>query len=188
MKLVHAIYEPAGDGPFPTIFAMHGWGMNAFNLYNIADGKFLEICPQGRHDAVIGAVSGYGWYETNPGKRPNEEKIDAAVDELKGFINEACGRYPIDRGKIALVGFSQGGMMAYNLAIRWPDRFAALVAISTTFPDFLYERATNREAIARLPVMVQHGRVDDAITMSQARKTVETLLELSAPVTFREYD
>ena len=192
MKLVHALYEPAGEGPFPTIFAMHGWGLSAFDLHGIAPfiagGRFLVICPQGPHEVEIGAINGYGWYETKPGGKPDEEKIDAAVDELRAFINEACGRYPVERSKIVLAGFSQGGMMAYNLAMRWPDKFAALVGISTAFPDFLFERAKNREAIAKLPVLVQHGRADEALDMARARKSVELLRELGAPVTFREYD
>lgn len=192
MKLVHALYEPAGEGPFPTIIAMHGWGSNALDLHGVSPflskGRFLVICPQGSHDVEIGAINGFGWYETTPGKKPSEEKVDAAVDELRAFINEACGRYPVDRTKIVVAGFSQGGMMAYNLAMRWPDKFAALVGISTAFPDFLYERATNREAIAKLPVLIEHGRADEMLEMAKARKSVETLRELGATVTFRDYD
>ena len=192
MNLAHAVYEPAGDGPFPTIFAMHGWGSSAFDLHGIAPflagGRFLVLCPQGPHDVQIGAVSGYGWYETKPGAKPDEEKIDEAIAALRGFINEASGRYPIDRSKLVLVGFSQGGMMAYNLAMRWPDKFAALVGISTAFPDYLFERATNRVAIAKLPTLVQHGRADEMLEMSRARKSVELLTELGAPVTFKQYD
>ena len=191
MNLVHALYEPAGEGPFPTIFAMHGWGSNAFDLHGIAPfiaaGRFLVLCPQGPHDVQIGAISGYGWYDTKPGAKPDEEKVDAAIAGLRTFINDASGRYPVDRNRIVLVGFSQGGMMAYNLAMRWPDKFAALVGISTAFPDYLFERATNRAAIARLPTMVQHGRADEMLEMSRARKSVELLRELGAPVTFREY-
>ena len=131
MNLVHALYEPAGEGPFPTIFAMHGWGSNAFDLHGIAPfiaaGRFLVLCPQGPHDVQIGAISGYGWYDTKPGAKPDEEKVDAAIAGLRTFINDASGRYPVDRNRIVLVGFSQGGMMAYNLAMRWPDKFAALV-------------------------------------------------------------
>ena len=191
MNLVHALYEPAGEGPFPTIFAMHGWGSNAFDLHGIAPfiaaGRFLVLCPQGPHDVQIGAISGYGWYDTKPGAKPDEEKVDAAIATLRTFINDASGRYPVDRNRIVLVGFSQGGMMAYNLAMRWPDKFAALVGISTAFPDYLFERATNRAAIAKLPTMVQHGRADEMLEMSRARKSVELLRELGAPVTFREY-
>ena len=138
MKLVHATWEPAGSGPFPTIFAMHGWGSNAMDLQGlapyVADGRFLVICPQGSFEVEIGAINGYGWYQMRPGSQPDPEKVDAAVDELRGFLDEASARYPVDPKKIVVAGFSQGGMMAYNLAMRWPERFAALVGIATAFP------------------------------------------------------
>jgi phospholipase/carboxylesterase len=192
MKLVHATYEPAGEGPFPTIFAMHGWGSNAMDLHGlapfIAEGQFLVICPQGAIDVEIGAINGYGWYETYPGAKADEEKVDAAVAQLAAFINEACQRYPVDRTKIVVVGFSQGGMMAYNLAVRWPKRFAALAGIATAFPEWLADRATDREAFSQLPTLIEHGRADEAISMKRARKTQETLRELGFPVTFKDYD
>jgi phospholipase/carboxylesterase len=192
MKLVHAAYEPAGEGPFPTIFAMHGWGSNAMDLHGlapfVAGGQFLVICPQGAIEVEIGAVNGYGWYQTQPGARPDEEKVDEAVAQLAAFINEACQRYPVDRSKIVAVGFSQGGMMAYNLVVRWPKRFIAMAGIGTALPEWLAERATDREAFAQLPILVEHGRADEAIPMKRARKTLETLRELGFPVTFRDYD
>ena len=192
MKLVHAAYEPAGEGPFPTIFAMHGWGSNAMDLHGlapyIAKGQFLVICPQGAVDVEIGAINGYGWYQTYPGGKADEEKVDEAVAQLAAFINEACQRYPVDRTKIVIVGFSQGGMMAYNLAVRWPKRFAALAGIATAFPEWLADRATDREAFAQLPTLIEHGRADEAISMKRARKTQETLRELGFPVTFKDYD
>src|SRR6202521_4969930 len=51
MRLIHTLYEPAGEGPHPTLIAMHGYGANALDLLGlapyIADGRFLVICPQG---------------------------------------------------------------------------------------------------------------------------------------------
>lgn len=192
MKLVHATWEPAGAGPFPTIFAMHGWGSNAMDLQGlapfVADGRFLVICPQGSFEVEIGAINGYGWYQMRPGTQPDPEKVDAAVDELREFLDEACARYPVDPRKIVVAGFSQGGMMAYSLAMRWPERFAALVGIATAFPERLSGLVTNHEAIQRLHTMVQHGRADQAIDMARARKSVEALRELKVPVEFREYD
>ncbi len=191
VKLVHALYEPAGDGPFPTIFAMHGWGSNAMDLQGlapfIADGRFLVICPQGPFEVEIGAINGYGWYQMRPGSQPDEEKVDAAVDLLRGFIDDSCARYPVDQRKMVAVGFSQGGMMAYNLAVRWPERFAALVGIATAFPEYLADRVSNPEALAKLPAMVQHGRADEMLEISRARKSVETLRKLGVDVAFHEY-
>lgn len=191
MKLVHGLYEPAGDGPFPTIFAMHGWGSNAMDLQGlapyIADGRFLVICPQGPIDVEIGAINGYGWYQTRPGSRPDEEKVDPAVDLLRDFIDDACARYPVDRRRMVALGFSQGGMMAYNLAVRWPDQFAALVGIATAFPEYLVDRVDNPDALGKLPAMVQHGRADEMLEISKARKSVETLRKLGMTVDFHEY-
>ena len=192
MKLVHATWEPAGAGPHPTIFAMHGWGSNAMDLQGlapfVADGRFLVICPQGPYEVEIGAINGYGWYQMVHGVTPDPEKVDAAVEQLLGFIDEAITRYPIDPHKLVLVGFSQGGYMAYNLAMRWPERFAALVGIGTAFPDRLTSQITNHEALQKLPTMVQHGRADQALEIARARKSVETLRGLKVPVIFREYD
>jgi len=192
MRLVHAAYEPPGDGPFPTIFAMHGWGSSAMDLLGLAPfvaaGRFLVICPQGHHEVEIGAVNGYGWYQMRPGSPPDEEKVDPAVDQLRMFIDEASSRYPVDKRKIVALGFSQGGMMAYNLAMRWPEKFAALVGIGTALPEYLVELVSNHDAIQQLPTLVQHGRADPMLEIARARKSVETLRSLQVPVTFREYD
>ena len=192
MRLVHAAYEPPGNGPFPTIFAMHGWGSSAMDLLGlapfVADGRFLVICPQGPHEVEIGAVNGYGWYQMRPGGRPDEEKVGQAVEQLRMFIHEASSRYPVDKRKIVVLGFSQGGMMAYNLAMRWPEKFAALVGIGTAFPEYLVELVSNHEAIQQLPTMVQHGRADPMLEIARARKSVEMLRSLKVPVIFREYD
>ncbi len=192
MKLVHCAYEPAGSGPFPTIFAMHGWGSNAMDLQGlapfVADGSFLVICPQGPVEVEIGAVNGYGWYPMRLGPQPDPDKVDAAVATLSEFIDEASARYPVDRTRVVAAGFSQGGMMAYSLAVRWPERFAALVGIATAFPERLTELAGDRAALGRLPAMVQHGRADQAIEIARARKSVEALRDLGIEVTAREYD
>ncbi len=192
MRLVHAAYEPRGEGPFPTIFAMHGWGSNALDLLGlapfVADGRCLVLCPQGPHEVEIGAVNGYGWYQMRPGSPPDEEKVEAAVEQLRSFIDEACSRYPVDCRKIVVLGFSQGGMMAYNLAMRWPEKFAALVGIGTAFPEYLVERVSNADAVRQLPTLVQHGRADPMLEIGRARKSVETLRSLKIPVVFREYD
>jgi phospholipase/carboxylesterase len=192
MDLVHAAYEPAGDGPHPTILAMHGWGSNALDLMGlapyIARGRCLTLCPQGPVEVEIGAVNGYGWYQLRRGEAPDMEEMGRAADRLMSFLDAALKRYPIDRRKLIVMGFSQGGVMAYNLAIRHPERFAALVALSTWFPEELAEYAGNRDALAQLPTLVQHGRADDMIEITKARESVERLRKLKLPLTYREYD
>jgi len=192
MDLVHAAFEPAGDGPHPTILAMHGWGSNALDLMGlapyIARGRCLTLCPQGPVEVEIGAINGYGWYQLRRDAPPDMEAMGRVADRLMLFVDAALDRYPIDRRKLIVMGFSQGGVMAYNLAIRHPERFAALVALSTWFPEELVEYAGNHDALAQLPTLIQHGRADEMIDIAKARESVEHLRGFKLPLIYREYD
>ena len=192
MRLIHAVYEPAGDGPHPTLIAMHGYGANALDLLGlapyIADGRFMVICPQGPMEVPIGPTRGYAWFPIRMGSTPDREAIEDAGRAATEFLNTALQKYPVDRKKLVVLGFSQGGMMAYRLAVRNPSKFAALVAISTVFPAELKAEAREPESLEKLPTLVQHGRADDMIEITRARASVETLKSLKIPVTYHEYD
>ena len=146
------------------------------------------FCPQESSRAPIGPLRGYGWYQITMGAMPDAAEVQRAADQADDFVAAAMERYPIDRRKLVLLGFSQGGSMAYSLALRNPERFAAIVAISTWFPAQMAPRIAANEGLAQLPVLVQHGRADDMIDIARARESVEALRSLRVPVTFREYD
>jgi phospholipase/carboxylesterase len=193
MRLIHTAFEPEGDGPFPAIVAFHGWGASAFDLIGlapyIADGRFMVLCPQGPIEVPLGGPVGYGWYPISmTGARPSESSVEEAVTASIAFLDQAVERYPIDRRKLAVLGFSQGGVMAFNVALRQPERFAALVGISTWFPPELAQKVVNHEALQQLPTLIQHGSADQAIEVGRGRQSVETLRGLKVPLIYREYD
>jgi phospholipase/carboxylesterase len=195
MQLIHTIYEPRGDGPHPTILTLHGWGANAMDLLGLAPylagGQFLVICPQGptQLPPEYGMV-GYGWYPIVPGsgRPPDVAAIRAARDQLLGFLDAVEARYAIDRDKLLVLGFSQGGVMAYTLALSAPDRFAALIALSTWLPTEVLTHVDNATPLQKLPTLVQHGSHDEMIRVDRARTSVETLRESRVPLTYQEYD
>ena len=192
MRLIYTLYEPAGSGPHPTIIAMHGFGANALDLLGlapyIAEGRFMVICPQAPLEVPIGPTQGYAWFPLRMGSPPDRDAIDQAGGAVEEFIEQALARYPIEKRKLVLLGFSQGGMMAYRAAVRNPSRLAALVALSTWFPPELKDEVADPSALEALPTMVQHGRADDMIEIARGRASVEALRSLRVPVTFREYD
>ena len=192
MDLIHTLYEPAGDGPYPTIIALHGWGANALDLQGlapyIAGGKFMVICPQGPIEVPIGAISGYGWFPMRMGSQPREDQVEEAVERAERFIDAALERYPVDRKKLVILGFSQGGAMSFRLAFRHPERFKAMVGLSTYFPPELKDNIKNIQAIQKLPMHIQHGRADEMITLSRAKESLEHLRKLEAQISFKEYD
>jgi phospholipase/carboxylesterase len=193
MQLTHTIYEPTDDGPFPTILTLHGRGANAFDLLGLAPhicgGQFLVICPQGPLETPIAPdTMGYSWYPMSTGGPPDVAAILSARQRLQDFLDECLRRYPIDTRKLVILGFSQGGVMAYSLFLTNPERFAALVVLSSWFPRELQAQLQINESAQSLPILVQHGTEDHMIEIARARDSVERLRELRLPLTYREYE
>ena len=191
MNLIHAVYEPEGEGPHPAIIALHGWGANALDLLGLApylgDGRFLVLCPQGAVQVPLGPMTGYGWFPLSAGAPLDRSSFDSGVRSIGEFVDQALQRYPIRRDKLVLLGFSQGGVMAYALGLSAPERFAGLVALSSWLPEDLGSALPPAERES-LPTLVQHGTRDDLIPIERARESVETLRRLRVPLTYREFD
>jgi phospholipase/carboxylesterase len=191
VDLLHAVYEPAGEGPHPTIVALHGWGASAMDLLGLAPylagGRFLVLCPQGSIEVPLGSMVGYGWFPLTMGAPPDPAAFVAGVDHARRFIDAAQQRYPIDRNKLAVLGFSQGGVIAYALALHEPERFAGLVALSSWLPEPIAQTLASGD-YGRLTALVHHGTRDDLIDVGRGRESVEHLRRLRVPVTYREFD
>jgi phospholipase/carboxylesterase len=195
MELLHTVYEPAGEGPHPTILTLHGRGANALDLLglapHLAGGRFLVICPQGPVQTPIGpGTVGYSWYPMVPGagQPPDMNAILTARQQLHDFLQAAESRYHIDRNKLLVLGFSQGGVMAYTMALSEPGRFAALIALSTWLPAEMLEQVDDLAALQQLPTLIQHGSRDEMVGAERARRSVELLREKRVPLTYREYE
>jgi phospholipase/carboxylesterase len=193
VELIHTIYEPSGAGPHPTILTLHGRGANAFDLLGLApylcNGKFLMICPQGPLETPIGpGAFGYAWYPMSMGAPPDIGAILSSREKLQQFLDACLNRHPIDAKKLVVLGFSQGGVMAYSLALSNPERFAGLAVLSSWLPKELIPELSIREAVQSLPTIVQHGSQDQMIEVQRAQDSVEQLGTLRVPLTYREYD
>jgi phospholipase/carboxylesterase len=194
MNLVHTAYVPEGDGPFPTILAIHGFGANAHDLLGLAPylrrGETLMLCPQGPIGVGLpdqpGVVIGWAWFPLGGGRLPDIGEFGRATRQLERFLDEALERYPIDRRKLVLLGFSQGGVMAYDLFLRQPERFAGLAALSSWLPPDLVAAASPSEAHKNLPVLVMHGTEDPMIPVERAQESRDALLGYGVSLTYRE--
>jgi phospholipase/carboxylesterase len=193
MNLLYTAHVPAGDGPFPVVIALHGWGAGAHDLLGLApllfDGQAVVICPQGQVAVPFGGGQyGYGWFPLRLGEQTDVEAFRRAADALKEFVDEALERYPIDPRRVVAAGFSQGGMMAYHLALSDPSHFAGLVALSSWFPAELAEELPPAPGHQGLPVLILHGTRDDRIGVEKARESREALRPYGVAMTYREFD
>ncbi len=193
MELLYTAHVPPGDGPHPTLLMLHGWGASAHDLIGLAPaihgGNALVLCPQGPVAFQAGAgMVGYGWFPLSQERPPDAREVEAARVAIERFLDVALEKYPVDRQRLVLGGFSQGGFMAYQIALSDPARFAGLMALSSWLPRPLADRIPKQPAHAELPTLVIHGTEDPLVSVDKARETRDVLLELGVPTVYREFD
>lgn len=192
MDLLHTAHVPAGSGPFPTVVAFHGWGASAHDLLGLAPylhgGDALVLCPQGPVEVPVGpGMTGYGWFPLVPGEPPDLRQVRRAGLRVGAFLDEALARYPADRSRLVLAGFSQGGGMALERALREPERLAGLVVLSSWLPRPLAAALPKHPQLRELPVLEVHGTEDPMIPIARARETRDALTDLGVELTYREF-
>jgi phospholipase/carboxylesterase len=193
MELLYTAHVPVGDGPFPTIIALHGWGASAHDLVGLAPifdgGRSLVLCPQGPLALQSGPGQvGYGWFPLKSGEPTDPDEVRKGVDALQRFLDEALAVHPVDRRKIVILGFSQGGVMAYDLALRNPAAYAGLIALSSWLPDPMAESIPANPELADLQTLVIHGTKDSMISIDRARESRDALAKLGVTASYHEYE
>ena len=77
--------------------------------------------------------------------------------------------------------------MAFDLALRDPERFAGLIGLSTWLPELLAANLPRTEAQTRLPVLQVHGTDDQQIEIERARESRDTLESFEVDLTYKEF-
>ena len=93
----------------------------------------------------------------------------------------------MDPRKRVLLGFSQGGVVGYELALRNPGAWAGLAALSSWLPEELV-KAAGSPSLANLPVFVTHGTQDQMIPVARAQESRAHLEGMGALLTYREHE
>ncbi len=193
MDLMYTAHVPAGAGPFPTVLALHGYGATAHDLLGLAPqirrGELVFLCPQGPLALEIGnGQRGHAWFPIDQTGQVDATALVAARGALEGFLEDALKIHPIDPARIVVMGFSQGGVMAYDLALGRPDRFKALVALSSWLPEAVVRGLAPNPARAALPALLIHGTRDPMIAIDNARNAKAQLEALGIQVAWGEYE
>jgi polyhydroxybutyrate depolymerase len=144
---------------YPLVIGFHGGGGNAEgyiqNSQLFAKGGaagFIVVCPQGAPIAMRLPGDHRIWNSGTEYAQPSGAADDVAFTRL--IIDRVSAMYPVDPKRVFVTGFSNGGQMAYRLALELADRIAAVAPMSGG-------RLAGDERPSRpVPVMHFHGMAD----------------------------
>jgi phospholipase/carboxylesterase len=187
--------EPASPAT-ATVIWLHGLGADGHDFEPIvpelgiaADVPVRFVFP---HAPAIPVTINNGhvmpaWYdilEMNLERRVDEAQLRASAAAIAHLIARE-GERGIGPERIVIAGFSQGGAVAYELALSYPQRLAGLIALSTYFAT--RNSVVVHPANADLPILIGHGLHDEMVTESFGQASHQHLSEMGYAVEYRTY-
>ena len=179
----YLIYLPADYGKDPTkkwpfILYLHGSGERGSDLSLLLKQPLPKIL-QNRGDFPFIVVS--------PQLAENYDDWSIMIKPQDALIDQLLSIYAIDPQRLYLTGVSIGGFGAWNYALRYPQRFAAIVPIAGGYIYHNYEIPANLCDLKDLPVWAFHGALDEVVLPWQSQSLVEALKSCGGIVSYSEY-
>lgn len=164
-------YDASPEENFPILLFLHGGGESGDTLGAlkkngppklIVEGKqfpFLILAPQNPYKKK--------WWNTR------------AVNQL---LDSIVANNRVDKNRIYLTGLSRGGGAAWEMAVQYPEKFAALAVVCGMTP-VPYAAWIDKD----MPIWVFHGEEDESIPISESETMVDRLTEMGHDVIFTKY-
>jgi len=192
LSLHHIIRESSvTNGKAPLLIMLHGYGSDENDLFSFASElpKSLFIVSAKAPYAL--QPYGNAWYAINfdadKGKWNNNEQAIASREVLAKFIDEVCETYPVDKKNVTLLGFSQGTILSYAVALSYPEKVKNIVALSGYINKDILPENLNQDDYKDLDFYCSHGSVDQVIPVNWARQTTPFLESLNIKHTYSEF-
>ena len=192
MTLHHLVREPKIKlEKNPLLLLLHGYGSNEEDLFSFASelpDEYYVISARAPYDMMYGS---YAWYAINFDADENKfsdlNQARTSRDVIANFIDELIAAYPIDAQQVTLIGFSQGTILSYAVALSYPQKVQRVVAISGYLNTEIAKENYAQNDFKNLKIFASHGTVDQVIPVDWARKAKPALEALGIETTYKEY-
>jgi len=182
--------EPRSGTAKQLVVFLHGYGADGNDLIEIGrawqgllpDAAFASPhAPRPCGQAPVGRE----WFPLTF-RDPNERwvGVNAAAGGLNAFLDAELQRHKLPGSALALVGFSQGTMMALHIGLRRAVQPAAILGYSGMLvtPEDIDPDRFAAEIVSRPPVLLLHGDQDELIPVQALMHAAQALAALEVPV------
>lgn len=164
---------------------LHGYGADGNDLIDLGESwaNFLPdtafVSPHAP-EPCAGSPTGRQWWALT--MRDPEERIRGctkAAPDLDAFLDAELARHGLGPDRLALVGFSQGTMMALHVGLRRKVPPAAILGFSghLVSPELLPSEATGKP-----PILLIHGDQDQVLPIDMLFEAIDGLAKAEIPV------
>ena len=191
LSLQHIVRKSTLSQNAPLVIMMHGYGSDENDLFS-----FSSELPEERFIISVRApypMQPYGnaWYAINfdedQGKWNDNEQATESRDLIAKFIDEAIAEYPVDKNNVTLLGFSQGTILSYAVALTYPEKVKNIVALSGYINKDILPKDMDKKDYSHLDFYCSHGSVDQVIPVAWARQIAPFLNTLKIKHKYSEF-
>jgi phospholipase/carboxylesterase len=189
------------EPPDAVVIGLHGIGADGYDLAPLAEQLRLDgqravrfVFPHApkREITLHGGIPSRAWFDIPDGGWPRTERtVDMDGIAASRAQVETLIRREIDAGmsadRIVLFGFSQGGVIALDTALRRPEPPAGVLALSTYLPTLPELAEAAAPEARRTPIFMAHGTEDPVVPMESGVLARNGLEALGFAVEWHEY-
>ena len=175
----------------PLLILCHGYGSDENDLFSFAQELPEELFIISVRAPYPMQPYGNAWYAINFDAQQNKwNDVEQAVesrDKIASFIDEACAEYPVNKDNVTLLGFSQGTILSYAVALTYPEKVKNIIALSGYISEDMLANNLKDKDYSYLDFYCSHGSADQVIPADWARKAPKFLDELKIKNTYSEF-
>ncbi len=175
----------------PVLFMLHGYGSNEDDLFSFAAELPAELFIISIRAPYTLEPFGYAWYAINFdaafGKWSDDQQAIESREKIVAFMDEACKAYAVDKTNITLLGFSQGTVLSYAVALSYPEKVKNVVALSGYINEGILKEDHGNKGCSHLNIYASHGQVDQVIPVEWAQRAPEFLKKKGVSYRYEEF-
>jgi phospholipase/carboxylesterase len=194
--MLDAIEITTGGTPELVVLWLHGLGADGHDFEPIVPELGLPfpvrfVFPHApvRPVTINGGMAMRAWYDIlgfDRGAKEDAAGIRASAAAVTELIDREIER-GMPSGRVVLAGFSQGGAIALQTALREPRPLAGVLALSTYLPLAATLASERSAENAGIPIFMAHGTADPVLPLSLAESSRRALEALGYAVEWHVY-
>lgn len=179
-----------GSSNQPLVIFLHGYGSNEQDLFGIKDELPAQYNYLSVRAPMVMEEGSYQWFRKKGDGAYNGETDDlkSSSQLLLDFVAQAVQKYHTQPDKVYLVGFSQGAIMSYEVALRHPEAVGGIAALSGRILPVLRAELKPDEKRQSLAIFIGHGTADKRLPLSDGTEANSQLKSVSLEPEFHAYD